>query len=76
MKENKWSKNYLKWQLSSIEELKQLGYDGIIFDTDNSDNSNIEICEDGCIHFSGNFYISDKLVTAWEDSEYYLFTNN
>ena len=63
--------NYTKWQLSCVEELTDQGYKNIVFDSDNSDNSNIEICEDGCIHFRGNFYISDKLVTAWQDSIYY-----
>ena len=58
-----FDENYRKWQESCIEELTEQGY-GVTLD-------DIEICEDGKIHFIGNFYLTDKLVTSWEESPYY-----
>lgn len=59
-----WQKSYNNWKKKCIEELQELGY--------NIKAKDVEICEDGCIHFKGNFYLTDKLVTAWKDSEFYL----
>ena len=56
-------KNYEKWEKQCMNELNEQGYNVTLED--------IEICEDGQIHFLGNFYLSDKLVIEWNKSEFY-----
>lgn len=55
--------NYAHWQQNCLEELRTLGYQ--------VNSENVEICEDGSVHFKGNFYLTDPLVTPWKNSQYY-----
>lgn len=55
---------YEKWQEKCLQELQEQGHD-VTMDS-------VEICEDGQIHFRGDFYLTDPLVTPWKDSEFYV----
>ena len=59
-----FDEQYKKWQEECIRELQEQRHDVTMED--------IEICEDGQIHFKGNFYITDSIVTPWKDSEFYV----
>jgi len=57
--------SYDLWQGDCRDELLRLGYT-----TDEVDSC--EICEDGKVRFHGEFYLRDKMVTAWVDSIHYV----
>ena len=56
--------NYTKWTNECIDELNNQGYDV----TENE----VEVCDDGCVHFRGSFHITDPMVTPWKDSIFYV----
>jgi len=57
-------KKYQQWEQASKQELLEMGYD-------KEEVENCEVSSDGKVHFQGNFYLTNKIVTSWNESEYF-----
>lgn len=64
MKFTEWLSYYDKRKDKCVEELKEQGYDVELED--------VEIYENGGVHFKGKSRRLNNLVTTWVDSEFFV----